>query len=429
MGFQQINVGSSASLLAGQGGGPVLLFNASQDTAVWLGSDKFDTVAGDESTSAPLPPLASVVLDGKQSVYGATPDGQTAQISVIPGGLNFFQLVELLVKTLLISASAGNGLFVYSGTPAPGDLIASIVGTTGTDPFGNPAQAVFNVGNQSGTGPHVGIAANGNIFISNLAGNNVVQIRPDPGVMLFYSGAPAHGNLVTAVAAAAGADPHANNFGEGVTVFDNVADVIAQLDGGTISYSSFAVGTQITVPALIDLIDAVANSASPGLELQSPGTGNTRAALRLYGQSSDLTSPAVIHAVNAGIVGDNVGFPETWHYVGAASGLGTAFGAAWGNAGGGFSNLAFRKLASPANEIEIQGTIATTGIAPNNNVFTLPAGYIPANSQRFGRATAAVPAAGCNIQAAGGTGVVQVSNAPGGVATTIGVDIRVSLDL
>jgi hypothetical protein len=430
MDFQQLNVGSSGpALLAGQGQGPVLLFNASQDTTVWLGSDPFNTTAGETGSTAPLPPLASVVIDGSQPVYGSCLPGQSAQVSVIPGGLNFFQLVELLVKTLLISASAGNGLFVYSGTPGLGNLIASIVGTTGTDPFGNPAQAVFNVGNQSGTGPHVGIAANGNIFISNLAGNNVIEIRPDPGVMLFYSGAPAPGNLITAVAAAAGADAHTNNFGEGVTVFDNVADVIAQLDGGTISYSSFAIGTKITVPALIDLIDAVANAASPALELQSPGTGNTRAALRLYGQSNDLTSPAVIHAVNAGIVGDNAGTPETWHYVGAASGLGTAFGAAWGNAGGGFANLAFRKLASPANEVEIQGTISTTGTAPNNNVFTLPAGYIPTNSQRFGRATAAVPAAGCNIQVAGGTGVVQVSNAPGGVATTIGVDIRVSLDL
>ncbi len=81
MDFQQINVSSSApSLLAGQNQGPVLLFNASQDTAVWLGSDSFNTVAGDTSSTAQLPPLASVVIDGSQSVYGSCLPGQSAQV-------------------------------------------------------------------------------------------------------------------------------------------------------------------------------------------------------------------------------------------------------------------------------------------------------------------------------------------------------------
>ncbi len=115
MGFQQINVGSSASLLVGEGEGPVLLFNSDPSVTVSLGDDGFDVVSGDITTTAPLPPLATAVFDGKRSVYGSTSPGQSALVSRYPGGLNFFQLVELLVKTLLISASAGNGLFVYSG--------------------------------------------------------------------------------------------------------------------------------------------------------------------------------------------------------------------------------------------------------------------------------------------------------------------------
>ena len=404
MDFQQINVSSSApSLLAGQNQGPVLLFNASQDTAVWLGSDSFNTVAGDTSSTAQLPPLASVVIDGSQSVYGSCLPGQSAQVSVIPGGLNFFQLVEILVKTLLISASTGNGLFVYSGAPALGNLIASIVASATNDPFGNPVGAGFNIGNQSG-GAHFGVAPNGNVFISNSLGQNVIQIHPDLGAVLLYSGLPAAGNLICSVASADGTDPQNNAFLAGTTTYGpgGIGFTATQLENGIINFWQ----------ALTE--------AGPWTP-----TGTIACNGSIFLNCNQFVIPEVpIVPLDP----RNPATEETWHYVGAAGE--PAFGAAWANAGGSFAPLAFRRLASPANEVEIKGTIATTAAAPNNNIFTLPAvGYVPANSQRFGQSTAAVPAAACNIQVASGTGIVQVSNAPGGVATTIGVDIRVSLDL
>jgi hypothetical protein len=144
--FAPVNVSGSAqapSLLVSAGEGPILLFNSSASVTVSLGDDQFDCVAGDLSTTSPLPPLATAVFDGKKSVYGAALPGQSALISRYPGGLNFFQLVELLVKILLISASAGNGLFAYSGAPGAGDLIASIVGVDSFDPFSNQAYSGF----------------------------------------------------------------------------------------------------------------------------------------------------------------------------------------------------------------------------------------------------------------------------------------------
>jgi hypothetical protein len=140
--FRQATIGSSGpELLISAGDGPALIFNADVNNTVWLGNDGLNTVAGDQGSMAPLPPLATVVLDGTQSIYGIMTAGQTALVSLFPGGLNFFQLVELLVKTLLIAGSAGNGLYVYSGSPAPGDLVASIVPVQQTDPETNLALA------------------------------------------------------------------------------------------------------------------------------------------------------------------------------------------------------------------------------------------------------------------------------------------------
>lgn len=141
MGFGQItvtpggNAGEAQTLIAA-GDGPVLLFNNDANNSVWLGDDPFGTNAGDVTGAAPLPPGASASFDGETAVYGVTPSGQTALVSRFPGGRNFFQLTELLVKTLLISGSAGNGLYDYSPSPGLGALVASISQSL-VDPFGN----------------------------------------------------------------------------------------------------------------------------------------------------------------------------------------------------------------------------------------------------------------------------------------------------
>jgi hypothetical protein len=142
--FGMLSVGSSGpAILVQQGEGNVLLFNSDPSNDVWLGDDPFGVVPGDGSSAAPLPPLATIVVDGSTNLYGICQPGQSAVLTKIPGGQSFFQFVEVLVKTLLVSASAGNGVFVYSAAPAVGNLIASIAAVAGVDQFGNPFQAGF----------------------------------------------------------------------------------------------------------------------------------------------------------------------------------------------------------------------------------------------------------------------------------------------
>ncbi len=231
----------------------------------------------------------------------------------------------------------------------------------------------------------------------------IVLAAQQPGFsgLFVYSPAPGPGNLIASIAAAPGTDPYGNLYkGSGFASYGPAGQAL--LGNGF-------------------------------LTLYDPASGN------VVGQAevSAGTVPAFYLKVNAGLYPlmadpiaavDGSGNPETWHYVGGTSSLGTTFGAAWGNLGGTSAPLAFRKVPSPANEVEIKGVIATTGTAPNNNVFMLPAGYLPADDQRFGTATSAAPAAACLVQVSA-AGVVQVSGAPGGVATTVGVDVRVSLDL
>ncbi len=258
----------------------------------------------------------------------------------------------------------------------------------------------------------------------------------------FYSGAPATGNLIASIAGAAGADDgHGNAFRKGVTSYGaggsflnmlnnlfsigaNAADFGANLSGGggqlNIASGISAVGDTNASVVLISKFLTL-GGAIPQVVI-----GPTATPVPVTSQTLEVQGTMDVNDILAIINGAE----ETWHYVGGANALGTAFGAAWGNLGGTSANLAFRRVPSPAKEVEIKGVIATTGIAPNNNIFTLPAGlgYRPANDQRFPAATSAAAAAACLVQVSA-AGVVQVSGAPGGVATTIGVDVRVSLDL
>jgi hypothetical protein len=52
---------------------------------------------------------------------------------------------SVLQVTTLIVGGPGGGLFVYSGTPATGNLIGSWAGAAGTDAFGNAYPAGLNV--------------------------------------------------------------------------------------------------------------------------------------------------------------------------------------------------------------------------------------------------------------------------------------------
>jgi hypothetical protein len=132
------------------GDGPALIANQGSVT-IYLG-DHFGIAAATPDV-APVSAGGFVAVDGENDVYAVCATGNTAQVVVVPGGTSFFQLVEIIVKTIIIAASLGNGLFIYSGTPSPSNLIGSWVSQATTDQFGTPVPAGLSatVGNINGT--------------------------------------------------------------------------------------------------------------------------------------------------------------------------------------------------------------------------------------------------------------------------------------
>ena len=137
--------------LINAGDGPTLLANGDPNNSAFLSDDPGVQPGGANSVS--LPPNGWVALNGENDVYGVCAFGQNVEILVIPGGVSFFQLVTLILKTLIIIATLGNGLFVYNPTLAFGNLIASITATSETDTVGNktPSGGFVSYANAGGT--------------------------------------------------------------------------------------------------------------------------------------------------------------------------------------------------------------------------------------------------------------------------------------
>jgi hypothetical protein len=139
--YETISISQNTSiptLLASAGDPPCLIYNTSTNP-IWLSDSQSFTPGGSGvSNSVELPGLAFLVLSNLVDTYAVSIQGP-AQISIIPGGLNFFQLAEIITKILIISAAATHWLFEYNGTPGVGNppiLWAVPPGST-QDPYTN----------------------------------------------------------------------------------------------------------------------------------------------------------------------------------------------------------------------------------------------------------------------------------------------------
>lgn len=149
------------------GDGPTLLSNSDPINTFYL-SDDYGVVAGGANSIA-LSPGSWVAVDGETTLYAVTQQGQTAQVLVIPGGTGFFQLVTLIIKSIILDASRGNGLFEYLGTGALGNgpiLWAVPPGTT-TDPFGNTLPVSGGIATEVFGGGLLVQMYNGSIFFND----------------------------------------------------------------------------------------------------------------------------------------------------------------------------------------------------------------------------------------------------------------------
>lgn len=113
--------------------GPVFLYNTDSANTVYL----TDATVGTVSTvdSIPLPPLSGYGVDGNTDTYAfmMTP-GQTANVTLMPGGQTFFQPSIVNGSTLL---DTNQLLYDKLTGPAANKLVASFTESAGIDAFGN----------------------------------------------------------------------------------------------------------------------------------------------------------------------------------------------------------------------------------------------------------------------------------------------------
>jgi hypothetical protein len=215
----------------------------------------------------------------------------------------------------------------------------------------------------------------------------------------FYSGTPAAGNLVVAIASTAGTDPYGNGYGVGITLLDTLNPAAHRtlnlLDTDLVWFA-----TQYIFGPQINTILASTNAQSPGLVLSGGTNDNTLLSfvtgqLSLYGGSADGTATAwnqiggvddntgVLQRILTQVIGQLVATSptatpgttratagmETWHTPAMGSGWAT------GPFSGGY--LAIRYRIDTQDNLVIQGSCHTTSATPAATLFTLPAGWRP----------------------------------------------------
>jgi hypothetical protein len=161
--------------------------------------------------------------------------GQTGWAILKNGDAYFFNIVAsgTITATSFIGTDFvinSSGEFFYNGTPALGNLFASIAPQAGTDAHGNVYGQGINIGVWNGSGvqeQHFGIDLDGNTYLANSLGNTVVFGSTNDGSMQFFnsSGAGA-GNLDVSISPVSGSN-FGNNYVAGVEV-QNGGQILTQ---------------------------------------------------------------------------------------------------------------------------------------------------------------------------------------------------------
>lgn len=164
---------------------------------------------------------------------------------------------------------------------------------------------------------------------------------------------------------------------------------------GTITGASAAISGAATVGTTLGVTGAL--TASGGVAV----TGNVTASGALNGATAAISGSATVGSAGITVTA------ETWHAMTLVN--------SWTNFGGGFVAAQYRKVPSPANSVEIVGTIG--GGTANTTITTLPAGYRPTNSVRvliyaFGPSLSIVgETPGMTIDSSGVVSIVGTTNA------------------
>ena len=252
------------------------------------------------------------------------PSGGSVGIGVQPGVTG----QVILAQYVVVFGDAG-GIFIYSGTPAPGNPPVYSFANALTDPYGN---SIFP-----------GIAA-------GAIGSNQVVIQTSGTAAAIYF-------------------PSSNNS------YQDAQILAVNVNGGA-EFNFF--GSQVSANP-----DSKSDRTFIAFYDNDSGNGSARWQLGYFGSDGsfgqhafgDYTGMAIQGA--SSIVGVQPGtgtspankwVPETWHTAALVNG--------WAGSGNGINQLRYR-IAPWGGTVEIQADIANPTATVNSTCFVLPAGYIP----------------------------------------------------
>ena len=123
--------------------------------------------------------------------------------------------IQLLAGNTVINL---NGMFIYNGTPAAGNIPIFVVAVPGvtTDPFGNSITAVVEIGQQSGG--HWHWDSSGNLDVNNTSSALIATWRPTDQALLMFAPGGGAGQMVIALASAAGTNTYGDTYVQGLQV-------------------------------------------------------------------------------------------------------------------------------------------------------------------------------------------------------------------
>lgn len=300
------------------------------------------TAANIASNTITAAQIAAGTITASQIASGTITGTQIAAGTITASNINVSDLIANAIDGQTITGNTingatfngtnwtenGNGSFLYSGTPANGNLYSSFAPSSGTDGFSNPYQKGLSIyGSSSST------------FL-NLGVNTSVN-------------APSVGMTTGASFESAVASMHTFPTGSGSTQF-----LVTRIDGPGSSLDNLI--------AAIQLSSNYATASGGIVQGQLVIGSSTMASWSSKGFSATGT-------INAATPGSSPATAETWHTMTLSNG--------WTN-NASFGVAKYRMVASPPNSVEIIGAIAGNS-ASSNTFFQLPTGYRPASAQGF----------------------------------------------
>lgn len=293
---------------------------------------------------------------------------------------------QVVIADQIIIEGSNDYLLMYNGTPALGNLIASIAAMAGTDPYGNTFPAGITVGLKSN--PQLQLTSNASFATLNFLSNDVNE------------GIPA--SINEEIINAGGVNEYLSQFFQGPALSTPGAtgNLVMLLNSQAKDASRNAQWTVYDGVTLNTLLEVDIFQCQIGVPFVAVPTGSAPASARAYlvpGANNTGTGgasvpqlridapPASGSDVDTFVSGSVIKEDRTNNNAPFTNQT-PSLGAGWalGSAGGTRQSLQFRRDAF--DNLVLAGVIHSTSATPASTIFTLPSvgGYRPTANQRMG---------------------------------------------